>query len=386
MGAERRVRLLVDARAIGRSGIGRYTHVAIDALLRDDRFSEIHLVGEPGALEPYLSVADSRVRISRLPTAFYSPRFQQEWQRRSLCGELDADFFFPHYDAPVRVPTRSVVAVHDLIHFNLPHIFPRWKRAAASFLLKRVVERASHVVVLSHSTRSDLVERIPGSEGKTSVVPLGFDPDFLRDEPIPFESLAYAETLQPFCLCVGNRKPHKNLMAAVEALALIRKTIAEMKLVIAGVPYPGWEDVVSRAETLGVSDAIVDLVNTPDETLNALYARCSCLLFPSLYEGLGLPILEAFARGAPVIASNRSSVPDPTSPERIAAAVLSLRDEPGLKDRLIQRGRERCVEFDWDRAAAGLADLLYSVAVADRESIRHGWRHPVDFWPRSRVF
>src|SRR5690606_27723179 len=138
------LRLVVDARGVGRSGIGRYTHVVIEELLRDDRFSELHLLGDPSELNTYRD-GRKRVRVSDISTGFYSPRFQIEWAIRRMRRDFTADvFFFPHYDAPIRLPPRSVVVVHDLIHFALPDIFPLLKRAGASVLLRRVVERAAH--------------------------------------------------------------------------------------------------------------------------------------------------------------------------------------------------------------------------------------------------
>lgn len=383
------MRLTMDARGVGRSGIGRHVHAVLDAVVRDPRFSLIHLLGEPSRLESY---RNDRVRVTPDSSGFYDPRYQVDWIRRRRRGELDADvYFFPHYDAPFRLPRRSVVTVHDLIHFKLPDLFPFWKKIAAGTLLDRVVDQAAHVIVVSHTTRKDLAARIPASVGKTSVVPLGLDSTFLEGSEKSAPAGEFAESLGPFLLCVGNRKPHKNLRAAVEALALVRSSIPAMRLVIAGGRYPGWEDVVRVAAELGVSDALVEMERVSDETLRALYGSCSCLLFPSLYEGLGLPVLEAFAYGAPVVASNRSSLPElvddaallvePTSPRQIADAVLRIEGEPQTRQRLIRRGRERCAEFDWQRAAAGVVDLLHAVGSADPDSLSNGWRQPIDMWP-----
>ncbi|HEV2146523.1 MAG TPA: glycosyltransferase family 1 protein [Longimicrobiaceae bacterium] len=365
--------IVVDARGVFTSGIGRYLREVLQVLFADPRFGRIRLLGAPEPLHDFCATVPGREKadVRPYPYGFYSPAAQAAWLRLRASGVASGDVaFFPHYDAPLlALPERSVVTVQDLIHFKVPEAFPLWRRRAAGLLLRRAVGGAGRVLVTSESTRRDLVERFPGCERKLDVVPLGVSPFFAAaagaGAPPP-------RVEQPYLLCVGNRKPHKNLAAAVETLARLRGEAPELRLAIVGEVFRGWDDVLQRAGELGVGGRIVEVAGATDVELRALYAGCEALIFPSLYEGFGLPVLEAMAAGAPVVASNRSSVPevvgdagllaDPEDPRAIAEGVLRLRREPALRAELVRRGRERAASFTWERSARGVADVLFRVA------------------------
>lgn len=363
----------MDARALRVSGIGRYLREILGALFTDPRFTRIKLLGVPQDLEEFRgSVAHGeKAVICAYPYGFYSPYAQAAWLGLCATGATEADVaFFPHYDAPLlALPSRSVVTIQDLIHFKVPSAFPLWRRQAAGLLLHRAVRGAGRVLVSSESTRRDLVERFPGSDAKIEVVPFGVSRFFHAAA----RGGAARSVGHPYLLCVGNRKPHKNLAAAIEALALLRPDAPDLRLVVAGEWFPGWEAVLQRADALGVRDRVVEMSGVTDSALRDLYARCEALLFPSLYEGFGLPVLEAMACGAPVIASNRSSIPevvgdagvlvDPEDSRAMAEAVRRLRREPEFREDLVRRGRARAVKFTWERAARSTVDVLHRVAV-----------------------
>lgn len=368
--------LAVDARGLHSSGIGRYLREVLGVLLRDTRFAGIELLGEPRALQDFLSHQDARmpVRVRSYPGSFYSIRSQLAWLGLRATRRLTADvFFFPHYSVPlVAFPSRSVVTVHDLTHFRVPDLFARGSRMAAGMVLQRAVGGAAQVLTGSEATRRDLAERMPRIARKVRVVPYGVG-DVFHESPAPGPMPESIRSLRPFLLCVGNRKPHKNLVAAVEALALLRGEGSRLKLVVAGgSSHDGWKPVAERASALGVGDALVDLRDLSDHDLALLYRECEALLFPSLYEGFGLPVAEAMACGTPVIASDRASLPevvgdagllvDPTSPAEFARGVRRLEREPGLRATLGHRGRERAAHFTWRETGRRTADLLYLVA------------------------
>ena len=378
--------VLVDARALYVSGIGRYLREILRGVLTDQRFVRITLLGEPAALWEFAAEegdAADRINILPYPEHLYSPRTQFAWLWLRARGLTDADVaFFPHYDTPAfGLPARSVVTVHDLIHFQVPELFPAWRRAVASRLFSRAVSRAARVITVSEATQRDLQRRIPAAMSKTEVVPNGVSTVF---RPLS-GSAAAPNPLQgapgPFLLCVGNRKPHKNLSAAVESLALLRPQKPDLRLVIVGRAFPGWDEVVRRAEELGVREAVLEVDEVSDDHLRWLYGHCEALLFPSLYEGFGLPILEAMACGAPVVASNRSSVPevvgdagflvDPCDPAAMAAALRALDRDPALRREMSMRGQERARQFTWERAARRTADILHETAT---ESVRSSHR------------
>lgn len=365
--------ITVDARALRAAGIGRYLREILSRLLEDARFRAIVLLGAEGELQDFLAErgAAGRARVVRHTGGFYSPGAQISWLRVRRGGAGAADvFFFPHFDAPLlRLPARTVVTVHDLIHFKVPRAYPAWKRGPASAVLRRVTAQAACILVPSESTRDDLVARLPGTAPRVRVVPEGVGPPF--GPGVPDDPRAEAA---PYLLCVGNRKPHKNLAASVEAFALLRAERPSLRLVIAGRSYAGWERVLARAEALGVGRAVIQRDDVSDEELRGLYAGCEALLFPSLYEGFGLPVLEAMACGAPVVASDRSSLPevvgdagllvDPLQPRAIADAVRRLWSDPELRRGLVRRGTERAARFSWDTTARLTLDALHGVATA----------------------
>ena len=367
----RGVRLLVDARTVGGSGIGRYVEAVLDRVIADHRFAEVRLLGEPDRLRGYANEGRGRVRITGFPTGLYRPAFQAAWLRARLAGATLADVhFFPHYDAPLALPRRSVVVIHDLIHFKVPDAFPAWQTMAASALLATVVRRAHHVLVPSPSTRRDLTARIPTTAAKVSVAPLGMDPAFVRREEPSTAAVQKAQSLAPYLLCVGNRKPHKNFAAVVEALRELRVRWPRLRMVMVGSAF-GRDRALERAADMGLTDAVIALEDVGDDELRALYAHSAAFVFPSLYEGLGLPILEAMACGAPVVTSNVASMPevvggaglliDPTASGSIATAVDALLADSELRERLVRLGAARFAQFGWDATAAGVADLLYRI-------------------------
>ena len=370
--------LVVDARGLMQSGIGRYLREVLSRLLDDPRFSQLSLLGKPAELSGFLAgrAGASRVRVVSFPYGFYSIPAQGHWLALAARGALRADAaFFPHYDIPLLgIPGRSVVTVHDLIHFKLPELFPRWRLAAAGFVLRRAVARAQRVVVVSEATGRDLVERFPDFREKVTVIPNGGSAALSAAPPPPARRSAEIRGLRPYLLCVGNRKPHKNWVAAVEVLARLRTEFPEMKLVLVGREFGEGDAVAERARALGVESSVLELGAVPDAELRELYQQTECLLFPSLYEGFGLPVLEAMALGAPVVASDRSSIPevvgdagalvDPTDWTTMAAEVRRLVQDSALREERVRLGRERAAGFTWERTAVRTADVLWEVAAS----------------------
>ena len=358
--------LLVDARGIAHSGLGRYLREVLARVSADPRFARITALGHPDEVRRFAPAAG----VLAFPHAFYSPVGQARWLALAARGALKHDVsFFAHYDVPLPgPPARSVVVVHDLNHFTLP-FYPAWKVALAGGVLRRAVRRAARVVVPSLATRDALLARHPEAAHRVSVVTEGVDPAwFAPAAALPPE----VEALRPYVLCVGNRKPHKNHVAAVEVLACVRAVHPGVRLVLVGGGDEDGEAVRARAAARGVQGAVVELRGVDDDCLRSLYAGAECFLFPSLSEGFGLPVLEAMAAGAPVVASTLTSVPevvgdagllaDPADPDALAAAVLRMMDDAAFRAEMVERGRARAATFRWETAAGEIADLLAEVA------------------------
>jgi glycosyltransferase involved in cell wall biosynthesis len=221
------------------------------------------------------------------------------------------------------------------------------------------------VLAISELTRRDLVELYGIPEEKIVVTPLAADPAFTPDGP--------AADGPPYALFVGGLQPRKEPTVAIEALSLLGDD--ELHLVLAGPDKGGRADTERVAAELGVADRVELRGHVPQDELAALYRGAKCLVFPSRYEGFGLPVLEAMAVGVPVITGLAPATTelgdgavltidgaDPVG--SIAAALRRLRTEPELADELAARGRRRAAEFSWTRAAERYAALYREVAGA----------------------
>lgn len=261
-----------------------------------------------------------------------------------------------YYDPAAFAPpgARRAVTVLDMIHERFPDSFPGddpiagWKRIA--------VERADRVICISESTRRDLLEFIPAAEGKCAVVRLGFDP------PDPGETAAPADAAgRPRLLFVGQRGGYKNFSGLLRAWAGTPRLRGEFDLVcFGGGPFTPEESGLIEA-ACGAEARRVRHAGGDDFALAAHYRGAAALVYPSLYEGFGLPPLEAMARDCPVVCANASSLPevaggaaeyfDPAEPESLAAAIERAVFDRSRRAELIRRGRARLAEFSWARCA-----------------------------------
>jgi len=378
-GSERGVSIGVDARALHSTGVGRYLREVLAGLFLDPRFGRVVLLGDPEPLAAFAAEhgVAGRVTIHPFPRGWRARRAQLGWAALAGRGHTRADvWFFPFTEVPVLMhPRRSVVTVHDLIPLKVPELAGARLRVATRVALYVGAGLARSVIAVSESTRRDIVECMPRVADKVEVVHSGVGPAFRPPSPAEEDGCAPAAAHHPFVLCVGNRYPHKNLRAAVDALALLRAEGRPLTLAVAGgEPDSCWGEVVRHAEALGVKDAVVDLGRVTDAELRCLYARCTAFLFPSFYEGFGFPVLEAMACGAPVIASDRSSIPevvgdagflvDPADPRAMAAAVRRLEEEPALRADCVRGGLRQAARFTWADTTKRTADILYRTAVA----------------------
>jgi glycosyltransferase involved in cell wall biosynthesis len=256
---------------------------------------------------------------------------------------------------------RRVVTIHDLIYRIHPDAHAGVLSLGMRVLVGLAARRSDRVIADSASTRDDLVRLLSVPPERIDVVPLGVRASG-RAEPTPEPDLRSRYELgdRPVVLSVSAKRPHKNLLRLLDAVASIPPEERPM-LVVPG--YSTWhEDALrSRAAELGLEGGVRFLSWVPDADLEGLYRAATCFVFPSLYEGFGLPVLEAMERGLPVACSDRSSLPevagdaallfDPESTPAIAAAIRRLLGDGDLRARLAQAGRLRAAGFTWERTA-----------------------------------
>jgi glycosyltransferase involved in cell wall biosynthesis len=254
-----------------------------------------------------------------------------------------------HFPLTVPIPPglpRQAITLHDVQHLDLPAMFPRAERTFRRFAYDRAARSAGAVIAISSFGRDRIVELLGVDAGRVHAIPLGVDHERFRPGPEPRE---------PFLLYPARLWPHKNHMRLLEAFATVRRDRPDVRLVLTG----------GGLEQLPTRDGVEVLGNVAPEVLAELYRRASCLVFPSLYEGFGLPPLEAMASGCPVAASNVAAIPeicgdaavlfDPLDPSAIAAGALeALERAVDLRSRGLARARE----FTWD-ATARKHEALY---------------------------
>jgi glycosyltransferase involved in cell wall biosynthesis len=248
----------------------------------------------------------------------------------------------PTYRAPVRVRTPLVVTVHDLAVFRHPATFRRWSRAYGPVVVPRVLKTAARIIAVSEFTKGELIDVLDVPAEKIRVIPNAVDEVFTRDGP---------SADGDYVLTVGTLEPRKNL-ARVAAAA--RRTGLELRVVGAR----GWGDVDVPA------DGVRWLGRVADDELARLYRGARCFAYASLYEGFGIPVLEAMACGAPVVTSRGGGTEevadgaavlvDPLDPIDIAAGI----ERAVLKrEELVRRGRERARAFSWQSVADATVDV-----------------------------
>ncbi|HET8998396.1 MAG TPA: glycosyltransferase family 1 protein [bacterium] len=269
-----------------------------------------------------------------------------------------------------------VVTIHDLIPLLFPETLTRGHRWIRCAVLPAVVRRADLLIADSQATARDVMERFPDAREKTRVVHLGVDARFA---PVPADVVANVRRQlglpSEYLLYAGVINPIKNLERLIEAHAIVRAETREIPpLVIAG--RSGWlvDGIMRRARELGLGGHVRFCGFVPDGALPALITGASAFLFPSLYEGFGLPILEAMACGTPVVTSDCSSMPevaanaavlvDPARPDAIADGIRRVLADDALRATLKGRGAARARAFPWAATAARTLDAYREAAGA----------------------
>lgn len=363
------------------AGIGRYTYQMVRALAAQS----------PAASGPHyrLFVADGKQLRPEVPGPNFSwcPAGLTErwlarlWYRLRLplwietwTGPLDlfhaADFFLP----PVRPGTRTIVTVHDLSFVREPDSVMPGMQHQLNRQVPRSVARADHVVAVSAATRQDLIELYQTPPEKISVLYHGVTAEFQPvEDPLRLSAVRQKYGLgdRPFVLSVGTLQPRKNFRRLIQAFARVDQAYA---LVIAGSKGWGYQDIFNEIKCFGLERRVHLPGFVTDADLPTLYSAATLFIYPSLYEGFGLPLLEAMACGTPVIASNRSALPevvgqagllvDPVEVEAITGAISTVLADEALQQRLAEAGRRQATRFSWDTMAAALVDIYLKVIKA----------------------
>jgi glycosyltransferase involved in cell wall biosynthesis len=365
------MRIAIDARlwAEPRSGIGRYTHALTEQLLRlapEERWI-LYVDRAPGPAFPGAEVRCLPWPQRLLWTLWQAPR---DLRRRPV----DVFHGVTGFELPGRGPWGLVTTVHDLVPFRFPALVPARHRWAVRALLGGALRRARRIIAVSEATRSEILARYRLPSERVVVVPEAAAPHFTVPTPAALAAARNRFGLtRPYVLFVGYLEPKKNLAALLDAVATLRRRGAwgETELVIAGAA--GWGPApAARARALALDGVVRFVGAAPDGDLPALYGGALAFAFPSLWEGFGLPVLEAMAAGAPVVASNRGALPEVTAGAALlvepaagplADALAEVLADPALRERLRAAGLARAAQFSWARTARETLAVYRAAAV-----------------------
>src|SRR5207245_2601503 len=273
-------------------------------------------------------------------------------------------FHAPHYVLPPLVFCPSVVTIHDCIHLMFPQYLPsRFALGYARVAIELAAKRATRVLTVSESSKRDILRFVDIDPQKIDVIYNAYDERFAV-EPREEEVVRVRERYQlhdEFVLYVGNVKPHKNLERLIEAFDLVRKSgLDHLKLVMIGDEISKYTALRRAVHRYQLHKYVRFLGYVPEETLAVMYRLAGVFVFPSLYEGFGLPPLEAMASGTPVVTSNVSSLPevagdaavlvDPYDPRAIAEGIRRVLTDEALRRDLRKRGVARAGQFSWEQS------------------------------------
>ena len=368
------MRVAIDARKLHDFGIGTYIRNIIRQLARLDRQTEYLLICQPRDRELGLSLGDNfRVEVDTSRPYSFREQVSIPW---TLLRTRATVLHEPHYVLPPLARCRSVVTIHDCIHLRFPQYLPN--RAALTYARAQMgaaARRSDRILTVSEASKRDILEFFPVPAEKITVIYNAIDERFA--EPPPEEDVRHvAERYQlqdKFVLYVGNVKPHKNLERLIVAFHVLRQTpgLEDVKLVIIGDEISRYASLRRAVHRYNLHKFVRFLGFLPDETLAIVYRLAGVFAFPSLYEGFGLPPLEAMASGTPVVTSNVSSLPevtgdaallvDPYSADAIADALRRVLTDSSLADSLSARGLARARTFSWEAAARRIREIYLEV-------------------------
>ncbi len=355
------MRVAIDTRKLHDFGIGTYVSNLVRGLARLDHDHEYTLICRPDDVD-FVRALGPNFRDWSDRSGNYTVQEQLTIPVDVWRAKPDL-FHAPHYVLPPLTPGKTVVTIHDCIHLRFPQYLPnRLAHWYAQVFLAGAARKASRVITVSEASKRDIIHFLHTPASKVEVVYNGFDERLTS--PSPEDEARVRDRFQldaPFVLYAGNIKPHKNVDRLIEAFAQLRQRgMTSVKLLIIGDDISKYSNLRRLVHRHQLHQQVRFLGFVSTDTLAALYQLAQVFVFPSLYEGFGLPPLEAMANGTPVITSNVSSLPevvgdaalliDPLDSESLADAMYRVLNEPDLRADLVRRGHERVKAFSWDRS------------------------------------
>jgi glycosyltransferase involved in cell wall biosynthesis len=379
------VKIAIDIRRMTEFGVGTYIRNVVRTLGRLDRENEFLLIGSPAKVE----------EIGALPPNFHavpllaSDRSVQGYREfRSALHGLGCDLVhIPNlFSMPRMLPCPYVMTVHDMLeHMSRAREQSGFWRSCHFQMTKRVLAGAARIFAVSNFTRNEIEKLFEIPSDRVEVVYNAIDERFLHGHASAADRDLIARRYQvtyPFLLYAGRISPHKNVVRMIEAFSALKTELErehaypDLKLIIIGDDLSGNPDLRRTVVRSGVQHDVRFLGFVPIEVLRIFYDEAKIFVFPSLYEGFGLPPLEAMVHGTPVVTSNVSSLPEVVvnaavlvNPENVFEIMRALRrvlmDQP-LRNRMKERGYQQAARFSWETSVRRILEVYGQIAHGDR--------------------
>jgi len=353
------MRIGIDARLVTFSGIGTYSRSLLQSFAALDKENEYVLFCYQK--DAYLMPKQANFSLVFVKDPVFSLFAPKDLTKKIKQANLSL-YHALHYVTPGEINCPLVVTIHDLIPLVCPPTLPSFlKRYFYKMANIKAVTVAKAVIAVSEATKKDVVSVLKVPPDKVYVIYEAVAPEFVAAEKSKKNVLAKYDLNFPYLLNVGNAKPHKNWVSLIKAFALFVKAKPDYKLVLVGPSDKRFWQPKKLVSQLGLKNSVFFIDYVPSLDLPQLYKGAAAFIFPSLYEGFGLPPLEAMASSVPVVASNRSAVKevldeaallvDPINIEELADAMKAVITNETLKNSLIEKGKQRLTKFSWQKTA-----------------------------------
>lgn len=362
------------------TGVGKWTYFTFKELIKLDIDNNYIFYSNRIISKEVDFIKRVNLKVIKLPPKirpflwyyYYLPRLIREDNIEIF---ISPSFFLPILPSNVK----SITVVHDITPIKFPRLHTFSTRIAFKIFLKFSLKRASKIVADSENTKNDLVRFLDINEEKIKVIYPGIDDVYFKNQSILTEQEVYRVMFKynipkKFILYVGTIEPRKNLIALLKVFEELKeeKSIPH-KLIIVGKKgwhYDSFYDLLSKSKYV---NEIILTGYVPEEDLRVLYSYADVFVYPSLYEGFGLPPLEAMAHGCPVVTSNVSSLPevvgdagllvDPNNYKSIKDAIIAILENEKLREDLVKKGIQRAKQFTWKKTASELKSLIYELTL-----------------------
>lgn len=353
-------KIAIDLRMWGKSGIGVYCRHIVTGVIQKWQEPIWLLLGNKEKLLKDLGPDHSHKQTISYEAPIYSIREQLNALRLPDCDLL----WVPHFNVPIAYRGRLVVTIHDVFHLAIQEMMGSWAKARyARFLYQQASQLSKLIITVSQFSKSEIIKHLQVAPRKIHVIQHGVAPEYFE------HTLESHQNSAPYFLYVGNFKPHKNLKTLVEAFKKVAHSVPHSLRIVGKKEGFITEDKETLAFiTPEIESRIIFLSEIKNEDLVREYRGAFALIHPSLYEGFGLPPLEAMACGVPVISSNAASLPEvcgqaawyfnPKSPDELAGLMLRLIRDSDARNQLISLGRDRARRYSWDKACEEHIEIL----------------------------